>query len=253
MADSLERHILVIIPAYNEAANIQRTLAELHSDFPEADLLVVDDASTDGTEALVRAVGVRTVRHPFNMGYSGALQTGFKYAAARNYTDVVQFDADGQHIAAEARRMAREAAEKGTDIYQGSRFLTPTGYPHPFFRKLGTAFFSRIIQWVSGRRITDPTSGLQVLSRRAFTDFSSMYGYPDYPDANLLLDCIASGYVIEETSAAMRQRTEGVSMHGGIIRPVKYMALTLYAILLIILKPGRIAKHSKAVGRGESV
>lgn len=252
MADPLKRRILVIVPAYNEAANIQRTLAELHTDFPETDVLVVDDASTDGTETLANAAGARTVRHPFNMGYSGALQTGFKYAAARDYLYVVQFDADGQHIAAEARRMALEAAQKGTDIYLGSRFLTPTGYPHPFFRKLGTAFFSRVIHWVSGRKITDPTSGLQVLSRRAFTEFSAMYGYPDYPDANLLLDCIASGYVIEETSAAMRLRTEGVSMHGGIIRPVKYMALTLYAILLIILKPGRIAKQDKSAGRGES-
>jgi Glycosyl transferase family 2. len=102
------------------------------------------------------------------MGYSSALQCGFKYAVDHNYDYVVQFDGDGQHIASEAKRLVDKIIETGMDIVIGSRFLDKNRYSHSFFRKIGTRIFRSIIRIACKVRITDPTSGLQVLSKECF-------------------------------------------------------------------------------------
>jgi glycosyltransferase involved in cell wall biosynthesis len=231
--------VLVIIPAYNEAANIGAVLESLRRDFAEADVLVVNDCSKDETEQVVRGLGVRCVSHPFNMGYAAALQTGFKFAAAHDYTYVIQFDGDGQHIAAVARGLYETALTESCDVVLGSRFIAQTGYAHSFFRLLGTRFFSGLIRLITGRRIHDPTSGLQVINRRCYTRFARMNQYPEYPDANLLIDLIMAGAKICEVPAEMRLRTQGQSMHSGLFKPLIYMLLMCYSILIVLLRPRR--------------
>jgi hypothetical protein len=173
------------------------------------------------------------------MGYACALQTGFKVAVAAGYERVVQFDGDGQHVASEVRRLYDHSVTNGCDIVIGSRFLEDTGYHNPFFRKLGTRIFSSLIRLICKRKVTDPTSGLQVLSRRCFKAYSEFGGYPDYPDANLLISAIRSGYRVDELPVAMKQRTSGESMHGGVLKPIRYMAVMFYSILIIVLRRGR--------------
>ena len=229
--------VLVCIPAYNEEKSITDTLHELKVDFPQADVVVINDNSSDHTASLARSCAVAILSLPFNLGYAGALQTGYKYAVQHGYDYVVQFDADGQHVAAEACKLYElTMRDEDVDIYIGSRFLEKTDYPHPFFRRLGTSLFSKIIRLSCGEDISDPTSGLQVLSRRCFSAYADMYGYPDYPDANLLIDRLHAGYVIREAPVQMRVRTDGQSMHSGIFKPIRYMVLVFYAIILILLR-----------------
>lgn len=234
--------ILVVIPAYNEEKNIVRVITELKSDFPEADILVVNDCSKDNTAVVAKNAGVVCVSHPFNMGYAHGLLTGFKYAAKENYDIVVQFDGDGQHIASEARMLADTLINEKVDIVIGSRFLIDTGFKHPFFRRIGTALFRTIINMTCKKDITDPTSGLQAVSKSCIIRFAQMEGYPEYPDANLLIDLLLDGYRIVERSVKMRIRTEGVSMHSGIWKPARYMMLMFYSIFIVNIKQRKLKK-----------
>jgi len=226
--------LLVIIPAYNEAANLPQVFDELHQELPQADILVVDDASADDTAEAAKAHAA-VLRLPFNMGYAGALQCGFKYACAHQYERVLQFDGDGQHSAKGVDKLLASDA----DIVIGTRFWQGSDYPHPFMRKVGTHLFSMLIRLVCRQTITDPTSGYQVLSRRAFSHYADLANYPDYPDANLIIEMLRTGFTIEEKPVHMRTRISGKGMHDGLWKPTRYMVLMLYAVLLVSLKPLR--------------
>lgn len=228
--------ILVIIPAYNEEENILKVIQELKQDVPYADILVINDCSKDNTLRILQDNNVNHLTTPFNLGYAGVVQTGFKYAVVHNYEYVAQFDGDGQHIAKELDRLIRYIQSKEVDIVIGSRFKEKTNYKHSFFRKMGTNIFKKIIQFICKQEITDPTSGLQVLNKQVYTQYARMNGYPDYPDANLIIEMLFQGYKIEEVSVEMRERTAGVSMHAGIWHPCKYMIKMFYSILINILK-----------------
>ena len=86
---------------------------------------------------------------------------------------------------------------------------------------------------LTGKKIYDPTSGLQVLKRKVFTPLSKIFAYPEFPDANLLIELIYQGYTIEEISVQMKNREFGESMHGGVIKPIKYMLKMFYYILVV--------------------
>lgn len=232
--------VLVVIPAYNEEKNITRVIEELHRDFSEADLIVVNDCSKDNTSKIVKKMGVTCLDLPFNMGYASALQCGFKFAVKYGYDYVVQFDGDGQHIASEAKRLFEKIEETSADIVIGSRFLEKNEYHHPFFRKLGTSLFRFIIRLACKKQISDPTSGMQVLSKKCFLLYSTMDSYPEYPDANLIIEMLKMGYKIVEFSVKMRSRTDGISMHSGILKPMKYMIIMFYSIFILILKQRKI-------------
>lgn len=236
--------LLVIVPAHNEELNIKNVIAEVKKDLPFADLVVINDYSSDNTEKVLREEGVKFISLPVNLGYAGAVQTGFKYAVKNGYDYVLQFDGDGQHIASEGGRLFEAALNMGADIVIGSRFVKNTGYDHSFFRKIGTSLFSQIIKSICKANITDPTSGLQVLNKKTFTKYSKINNYPEYPDANLIIEMLLSGFKIIEVDVSMRQREFGVSMHAGILKPVKYMINMIYAIILLFLRKGEFKKGS---------
>lgn len=228
--------ILVIIPAYNEQENILKVIQELKKDVPYADVLVINDCSQDNTLRILQDNNVNHLTTPFNLGYAGVVQTGFKYAVVHNYEYVAQFDGDGQHIAKELDRLIRYIRESEVDIVIGSRFKEETSYKHSFFRQLGTDIFRKIIKAVCRQEITDPTSGLQVLNKKVYTQYAGMNGYPDYPDANLIMEMLLRGYKIQEVSVEMRERVAGVSMHAGIWHPCKYMIKMFYSIGIRVFK-----------------
>lgn len=230
------QEILIIIPAYNEEENIAQVVTELRSDMPEADILVVNDCSRDNTLKVLEQLEVNVITTPFNLGYAGVLQTGFKYAQLKGYKYVGQFDGDGQHVAKEMSKLFEVMKAKQVDIVIGSRFKEETEYNHALFRKIGTWLFKKIIKWSSGKRITDPTSGMQILSKDVYTKYAIMNNYPDYPDANLLTEMLLQGYIIKEVSVEMRERVAGVSMHAGIWKPFKYMINMFYSITIVLIK-----------------
>ncbi len=227
--------LIFIIPAYNESANIEKVLNEIKKDVDYADILVINDCSKDNTKEIVEKNGVKCISNIFNLKYAMAVQTGIKYAYENGYDYVIQFDADGQHIAKEAEKLYKCAVKTNADIVIGSRYLKDVGYPCPFFRKLGTKMFVKIISLVCNTKISDPTSGFQCLNRRVIERYSKMGNYPEFPDANLIIEMLMNGYKIEEVSTKMRLREAGESMHGGIIKPIKYMVNMFYTIFFLIL------------------
>ena len=215
--------VLFVIPAYNESENIEKVLKELKKDAAFADVLVINDCSKDNTREIVEANGVKCITGVFNLRYAMAVQTGIKYAERNGYDYVIQFDADGQHIANEAVKLYERMKKEKCDIVIGSRYLVDTGYPCPFFRKIGTKFFSAIVKLTCKQKIADPLSGFQCLNRRVIEHYAKMGNYPEFPDANLVIEMLLLGYKITEVPVKMRLREAGESMHGGIIKPIKYI------------------------------
>lgn len=227
--------VLFVIPAYNEEANIENVIKEIKKDVKYADILIINDCSTDNTKKIIENNNVKCITGIFNLKYAWALQTGIKYAYQNDYDYVIQFDADGQHIAKEAEKLLNEMKKSNVDIVIGSRFLKDTGYKHPFFRKIGTKLFTLIIKIFCKQEITDPTSGFQCLNKKIIEYYSKMGNYPEYPDANLIIDVLLKGFTIKEISVKMRLREAGESMHGGIIKPIKYMINMIYTITVILI------------------
>ena len=228
--------IAFVIPAYNEELNIAKVIDEINNEFEKVKIIVVNDASKDRTRDIVTEKGVTCISQPFNMGYAMALQTGIKYAKSKGYNRIIQFDADGQHIAKEAKKLIEKMDETSADIVIGSRFLEKGTYKQTFFRKLGTNIFSFLIKVFCKEKISDPTSGFQCLGEKAIDRFSAFGMYPEFPDANLIIELLYSGFKIEEIPVNMRLREFGESMHGGILKPIKYMISVLYTISIIILR-----------------
>lgn len=144
--EEIKDKILFVIPAYNEAENIEKVLNEIKKDAPFADILVINDCSKDNTKEIVENNNVKCINNIFNMRYAMAVQTGIKYASSHSYDYVIQFDADGQHIASEAIKLYKEAKKDNCDIVIGSRYIKDTGYPCPLFRRIGTKLFASIIR-----------------------------------------------------------------------------------------------------------
>ena len=228
--------VLFVIPAYNEEDNIGKVLDEIKKNVDFADVVVINDCSKDRTREIVLGKGIHCIDGIFNLRYAWAVQTGIKYAYQNGYDYVIQFDADGQHIAAEALKLL-EAARKGhADIVIGSRYIKDMGYPCPLFRRIGTKIFEWLVKLFCHQRIADPLSGFQCLNKRVIERYSKIGAYPEFPDANLVIEMLLAGYRIEEVPVKMRLRETGESMHGGIIKPIKYMVNMFYTIFFIIIQ-----------------
>lgn len=231
------KKILLIIPAYNEAENIGALLMRIKDMELEVDMdvLVIDDCSADDTSKIVEESGFKVIRQVFNMGYGAALQTAYKYAVAKDYDYLLQMDADGQHDVCNVKVLCEkigcflEEDSNCPDIVIGSRFLEGSqSFRISGLKKYTIHFFRKIIKRVTGYNLTDPTSGLQALNRKAFS-FYSVYNNFDlkYPDLNMIVQMLLLGFKIEEVPAIMHQRTAGVSMHTGLFKVGKYMILMM--------------------------
>lgn len=204
--------ILILIPAYNEVSRIGDVLLGIQREVPEADLLVIDDGSRDGTATLAKKLGAEVVNHPFNLGYGAALQTGYFYARRRRYARVVQMDADGQHDCRSLPDLL-QALDEGADLVVGSRYRQGDAPKTGFARRLGTRIFSWIVTTWTGVRITDATSGFQAMSGRALEELVLDSFPEDYPDADVLITLARAGLQMVEIPVRMHERSGGMSMH----------------------------------------
>lgn len=233
---NMSKKVLIVVPAHNEAENIGKVLDEIKRDAGFADVVVVNDYSTDNTIDIVRAHGVNCIDNIFNLGYAWTIQTGIKYAVDNGYDYLIQMDADGQHIAKEASRLYEYATGHDIDIVIGSRYIKKTDYKCPFFRRIGTKLFSGLIWLFCHKKIADPLSGFQCLDRRVMERYAKMGAYPEFPDANLILEMLLCGYKVHEVPIQMRLREVGGSMHDGIIAPISYMINMCYAVVFVFLQ-----------------
>lgn len=197
---------LIVMPAHNEELNIAEVIEEIKRDLPNLDIVVVNDASTDNTENIVKQKNVKCISLPFNLRYSLAVQTGIKYAYKNGYDYVIQMDADGQHIPEEAKKLLEYMKKHEPDIVIGSRFLEATEYNHGAMRKIGTNILSGLIKMICHKTIKDPTSGFQCINRKTIERFSKMGNYPEFPDANLIIELLLDGYTVCEVPTKMREK-----------------------------------------------
>jgi len=202
---------LAVVPAYNESATVVGVVEALREHAPRFDTLVVDDGSTDATEALAAEAGARVVKLPFNLGIGGAVQTGFVYALENGYDFLAQVDGDGQHDARELERLVTEMQEQGVDMVCGSRFLTnDQRYPAPISRRTGIHIFAFVLSRIVGMRVSDPTSGFRLYNRRAIELFAHDYPH-DYPEVEAVLMLHHHRLRMLETPVKMYTRGGGVS------------------------------------------
>lgn len=228
--------VLVIMPAYNEGENIVQVIEAIQMLREPFDLLVINDGSEDRTVEQVKARGVSVVSLPYNSGYGVACQTGFKYAVEMNYKYVLQMDSDGQHRPEDLIKLLEPLMREEADIVIGSRFISHNSYAIGFLKKIAIGFFCKIIKGITGAEITDPSSGLQGLSRKTFKFYAQMDNYPmDYPDADVLIRMILLGFRVKEIPATFHNRAHGKSMHSG-IKPVYYMLKVCMSVLLVVLR-----------------
>lgn len=227
---------LVVIPAYNEQRNIVATIKSIQAAVAEVDIVVVDDGSTDQTALLARQQGATVLSLPFNLGYGAALQTGFRYAKMKNYEEVVQIDADGQHEPDCIPALLNELRKSDVDVVIGSRFLGQGTYRPPVLRLLGIYLMRGLIRITTRKTITDPTSGYQALGARAIAVYASEVYPVDYPDADILIMIHRMGLRVREIPVQMYPQTNGKSMHSG-LKPVWYMFKMLLSILVTLLRP----------------
>ena len=225
--------ILAVIPAFNEAANVGRVVAEVKKEAHSVDVLVVDDGSSDATSRVALEAGATVVTLPFNLGMFEAVRTGFVYADRMGYDIAIQVDADGQHVPREIQALVTPIATEGCDIVVGSRYLENRGYKTPFFRKCGIRFFAGLTSLVLKQKITDTTCGFRSYSRRAITMFAR-YDSAEFKDSVGLVILARSGLRIKEIPVTVRERIGGkstISTLKAFIYPFDFV-LSLVAVLV---------------------
>lgn len=230
----MNNRFAIIIPAFNEEGRIGATIAGIRKS-TDADIIVVSDGSADNTVNEAKAAGALVIELPFNLGYGAALQTGFKYALKKKYEFAVQMDGDGQHDPLSIQALIQPILRDEVDIMIGSRFLSEGTYRAPFVRRMGMYFFGFITSVLTGRKITDPTSGFQALNKKVM-EFYASRAYPvDYPDADVIIMLHRKGFRFKEVPVVMHNAAKP-SMHGGIINPLYYIFKMVLSILVTLMR-----------------
>ncbi|MGO5051981.1 glycosyltransferase family 2 protein [Lachnospiraceae bacterium LCP25S3_G4] len=219
--------ILVIIPAYNEQENIVRVVEDLNNTCPNLDYVIVNDGSKDKTAKICREHHYNLIDLPVNLGLSGAFQTGLKYAFYNDYDYAIQYDADGQHRPEFIDSILNEML-KGSDIVIGSRFVNKK--KPKSMRMLGSNVISIAVKMTTGKKISDPTSGMRMFNKKMIREFAQSLNYGPEPDTVSYL--IKQGARISEVQVEMDERIAGES-YLNVMRSVVYMIRMVISIIFI--------------------
>ena len=227
---SVSKKTLIIIPAYDEADNIEKVVENLISNFPQYDYIIVNDGSTDRTKQICSERGYAVLHLPINMGIGGAVQTGYRYARDNGYDIAVQIDGDGQHDVGFLENMIRYMEEEEADCVIGSRFVKKEGFQSSGLRRIGIRFLS-IMGWLlTGVRLKDITSGYRLVNRRFIRIFAEDYP-ADYPEPEAMVITAVHGGKIREYPVVMREREGGISSI-TLKKSVYYMVKVTIAMLI---------------------
>ncbi|HER7322960.1 TPA: glycosyltransferase family 2 protein [Streptococcus pyogenes] len=228
---------LIIIPAYNESSNIVNTIRTIESDASDFDYIIIDDCSTDNTLAICQKQGFNVISLPINLGIGGAVQTGYRYAQRCGYDVAVQVDGDGQHNPCYLEKMVEVLVQSSVNMVIGSRFITKEGFQSSFARRIGIKYFTWLIALLTGKKITDATSGLRLIDRSLIERFANHYP-DDYPEPETVVDVLVSHFKVKEIPVVMNERQGGVSSI-SLTKSVYYMFKVTLAILVVRLKGNR--------------
>jgi glycosyltransferase involved in cell wall biosynthesis len=233
---------LVFVPAWNEEQNLPGVLDELAGGLPEADVLVVDDGSTDGTARVAAEHGATVESFGENRGLAFGIAAGYAYAAEHGYAFCGRVDADGQHPVAELERLLERVRSGACDVAVGSRFVSGDGYepyrykPSPA-RVLGTSLLRRAMRVALGRPFHDATSGMYAVNAKAMPILGKPYD-AGAPEVESLLRLRDAGLRVDEIPVDMRERASGESKLAG-----KKAALLVLTVIGTLVAYRRVRKH----------
>ena len=236
---------LVFVPAWNEEENLPAVLDELHRELPDADVLVVDDGSTDGTAGIAAEHGAEVLSFGANRGLPAAISGGYGYAVAREYAFCGRVDADGQHPADELRRLLERVRSDLCDVAVGSRYASGDGfeafrYEASAARRLGTAVLRRSMAVALQRPFLDATSGLYAANAKAIPILAQPYDSAA-PEVQALLRLHQAGLRVDEVPVHMRERAGGESKLRG--KKAIMVVLTVAGTLVAFEALRRRARH----------
>lgn len=229
---------LVIIPALNEQESIAGVIDLVRQQTPWADIVVINDGSTDDTSQIAAQAGAIVLHMPYNVGIGAGVQTGFRFADLQGYEIVIRNDGDGQHTPTDIPEMLRLLRETDADIVIGSRYLQDRGYLGTPMRRLGSMILARLISAIIRQRVTDPTSGFSACNRRAIKLCAQIYPH-DYPEPESIVILHRAGLKLCEIPVEMKERTGGQSSITA-IGSAYYMVKVILAILVGLLRPAPI-------------
>jgi glycosyltransferase involved in cell wall biosynthesis len=225
---------LVFIPAWNEEGNLPAVLDEVRAELPDADVLVVDDGSTDATAEVARGRGAEVLSFGRNRGLPAGIGAGYRWALDHGYAYCGRVDADGQHPVSELRRLLDRVRAGLCDVAVGSRFASGEGYePYRYAssgaRRFGTALLRRSMKVALGAPFLDATSGMYAANAAALPVLAQPYT-TEAPEVQALLRMSAAGLRVDEIPVHMRERAGGESKLRG--RKAVLVVLTIAGTLL---------------------
>jgi glycosyltransferase involved in cell wall biosynthesis len=220
---------LLIVPCYNEQENILNLYNEIR-DKTDYDCVFVNDASTDESLCIMREHGIPHINLALNLGIGGAMQAGYRYALREGYDVAVQVDGDGQHDPTYIEMIVGPVADGSADMVIGSRYIEKQGFQSSMARRAGIRLFRALIKLLSGRTITDATSGFRAMNRNALKLFDKFYA-KDYPEPDSTMFAIRNGLKVTESPVVMRERQGGQSS----IRPLSALYYMIKVPIGIVL------------------
>jgi glycosyltransferase involved in cell wall biosynthesis len=233
--------ILISVISYNEEANIEATLRDLLDHNFGYDVVVIDNGSNDRSREICKRLGVRVVCHCVNTGSSvSTLLSYFTYAWAESYDILCQFDGDGQHSAIELPKIIAPIESGKADCVIGSRFIEKTGFQSTAVRRIGIRLFSRLFSAITGRKVTDITSGFRAYGPQVIEFFGHTYRDPIYDSMNqFLLVAHFAGLRIAEVAITMRPREFGKSEFDA-VKAISFPIKGIMTIIACLLQRHRI-------------
>ena len=233
--------MMVLIPAYNEEGAIGHVISDVQQVLPQANIVVIDDCSTDTTAEVAQNAGATVVSLPCNLGIGGAVQTGFKFARDYEFDIVVRLDGDGQHDPNETLPLIAALDSGQADAVFGSRFINnDSNIKIPLSRRLGIKTFAFLVTMITRQRATDTTSGFMCLNRYAI-DVLAEHLPQDYPEVEGRIILHKAGLTSLELPAIMRSRLAGMSSINS-WRSIYYAFKVSIAALICAMKDIPVVK-----------
>ncbi len=230
---------LIVIPAYNEALNIEKTVNDVKQN-SNYDYVVVNDCSKDNTKEVCEKNNFNMISLPINYGLTSGIQVGMKYAYKNDYDIVIQFDGDGQHQAKYLKELVKKIEEENCDVAIGSRFVTQK--KPKTMRMLGSNLISMAIKLTTGKTIKDPTSGMRAYGKKAIEEFVNNSSLTPEPDT--LVYMLKKKLKIEEVQVEMSEREFGESYLNP-IKSIEYMLSMMFSILFVRALTLKVKKGGK--------